>query len=249
MSKKAAPKKVKKEDRSLRARLEVWLKDRQLTVLVAVALIVMFAGLIVSQNETLLLGELTQDVPVASEIEAFPADFFTHLSLSQSNGVYNAGNVPRVDLEEILKKIESPALELLKYGELTRIEDVFSAGEDIWTLKADALDAAGSFFNLYVSLYQPIDRSRIESVNDNTLIIPLDNKWQFIALMRDVEQGILRTIPTFVAFEETSPLYETRLIGRPIFLNMSADHFVQVSLQLGGAEDEQYGTVTISLID
>lgn len=249
MPKKTVSKKIKPVDRSFRVRLEAWLKDRQLTVLVAVALLVMFAGLIVSQNETLLLGDLSQELPADSEITAFPADVFDDISLTQNNGVYNANNVPRADLEYMLQTIESPALELLQNGQLTRVEDVFSAGEDIWTLKADAFDEAGSFFNLSISLYQPIDRSRIESVNSNTLIIPLANKWQFIALMRDIEQGILRTAPTFVAFEEVSPLYETQLLGQPVFLDITSDHFVQVSLRLSDAEAEEYGTLTISLID
>lgn len=242
--KKATSKRKSSKKLSTLERIEQWLAAQQLLVLVFVVILIMSAGIVVSRHEAFLLGELTGTISSTSEGGKLPEGIFENVNFGFFNNVNSAGNVPRKDLENFLGKMNSLAYPIFMAENPSRIEDVFVTDAGIWTLKADAVDPAGNFFDIYITEYEEINRARIQRT-ETAMMIPLDNKPQFIALMAGNEPGVIQTEGTFAALENMPPVYETSILGAPAFMGSNQNQFLDITFTLSGDED-LYGMVTVT---
>lgn len=213
------------------------------SVLGVLVMLIVIVGLVLFQHPTLFLGQISQIS--SDQMTAFPQDMFVNFYGEFREGVFVAQNVSHSDLRDLFRDIRSPLFSVVSSD---RYEDVFIANDRIWVLKADAIASQSQYYDVTVGEYFPIDRARIERIEDSEMIIPLQSVWQMYALLRNIEIGIVEfNGKIHLPIDSSEIRYEADLVAKTPFLRPEGDFgFVRYVFERS-VDSKGYGKVIIRI--
>lgn len=225
---------------SLLQRIEQWLADHQLGVLLGIVVIILGVGLTVSQHPTFWLGQITSP---GQSLTVLPTSALNGIAYEIQDDIVIAQSISKTQVQDILNSYNSP---LNVAGSTDRIEEVFTENNVTWIMKADAIDPQNQYYDLSFGLYEAIDQSHVEKISEAKFTIDVTSKWQFLALLRNQETSYIQLQPLPFQIEAVAEPATLDIVGTPTFLNAEAPSFLNVVFE-SSDDPEMYGTVTVTL--